>query len=736
MEMKKSLVPLIILFMTVGSSPSASMPAYPHRIPVFLGDSVIYIRLYGDEHNKRAESLDGYTLIQKDHVWHYAEIDDSGYLRPSPYRLSVNPDSSTLRFKNDTPLHLLPAKKSTSTNARSRRNKEIQKISAVGQRRILVILMQFSDVSFTKDQDDFHRLFNEENYKEDGAYGSVYDYYKDVSYGKLQLTCNIMGPFTSQYERSYYGKNDRNGNDKNPGALFEEAMEYASLYVNLKDYDGDDDGYIDNVHIIFAGHGEEAGASSDAIWSHESTYYEPFIYQGMLVDRYSCAPELRGNTGTGISRIGPHCHEIGHALGAMDYYDTNYESRGGFEGTGVWDIMAAGSWNADGVIPADFNPYVKMMNFGWVDIEEMPKGQVVISPSLDSENNYYRLSNSPTDYYLVENRSSERWGEALPGAGLMLYHIHPNIENVGNEINATYPQKCYPVCASSNYSIPNSSSVSYGNINSSGCPYPGETGNQEFNMASTPASFSWDEETSNIDLRDITISSNGIISLLNQTNVEMPINDEVLVNEDFEKLHSIITEIEAGDSKWKWVREDGAEKEKKGFEPHGGSGYLRFLPGKLSEGEQQCSYIFDTPEMIAENCASLSFFYQGVSYRTGIHVMNVSYSCDGGEWEIVSIIGNSNPDWKNYSLNLPKAKSYKIKFTGFASYGQAICLDDITVIKKTTVGMQPLKWDVNEEVRGEGDQIYDIIGRAQNNCQKGLNIIRLSDGTFKKIIVK
>ena len=116
--------------------------------------------------------------------------------------------------------------------------------------------------------------------------------------------------------------------------------------------------------------------------------------------------------------------------------------------------------------------------------------------------------------------------------------------------------------------------------------------------------------------------------------------------------------------------------------------------------------------------------------------MNVSYSCDGGEWETVSIIGNGNSDWKNYSLNLPKAKSYKIKFTGFASYGQAISLDDITVIKKTTVGMQPLKWDVNEETLGEGDQIYDISGRAQNNCQKGLNIIRLSDGTVKKIIIK
>jgi M6 family metalloprotease-like protein len=41
----------------------------------------------------------------------------------------------------------------------------------------------------------------------------------------------------------------------------------------------------------------------------------------------------------------------------MDYYDTNYDEQGQFEGTGNWDVMAGGSWNADGAIPADFNPY-------------------------------------------------------------------------------------------------------------------------------------------------------------------------------------------------------------------------------------------------------------------------------------------------------------------------------------------------------------------------------------------
>ena len=64
---------------------------------------------------------------------------------------------------------------------------------------------------------------------------------------------------------------------------------------------------------------------------------------------YSCAPELRGNRGSGLSRIGVHCHEIGHSFGAMDFYDTDYEVNGEYAGTGQWDLMASGNWNNEGV---------------------------------------------------------------------------------------------------------------------------------------------------------------------------------------------------------------------------------------------------------------------------------------------------------------------------------------------------------------------------------------------------
>lgn len=60
---------------------------------------------------------------------------------------------------------------------------------------------------------------------------------------------------------AYYGSNGYGGSDTNPYALFLEAMEHAVREIDLQDYDADGDGYVDNVHIVFAGYGEEAGAS-------------------------------------------------------------------------------------------------------------------------------------------------------------------------------------------------------------------------------------------------------------------------------------------------------------------------------------------------------------------------------------------------------------------------------------------------------------------------------------------
>lgn len=314
----------ISIFLLCLSFDVYAVPAFPRLIYFRLDNGLgAYIVLKGDEYNKWALTTDNYTLLPSGNEWYFAKADSMGNAVRSGYKLCADAErpESLRRFLAQQPKGLRPMADEARKKKLSYRNRAVEKrgrhAAVVGERRALVILMSFADVSFTKTEADFDALFNEPGYAVDGAQGSVYDYFREVSYGLLSFHCDVLGPYRAAYPMAYYGSNGYGGSDANPYALFLEAMEHAVREIDLQDYDADGDGYVDNVHIVFAGYGEEAGASPSAIWSHEAMFPE-ITMQGMKIDRYSCTPELRGNRGGGISRIGPCCHEMGHALGALD----------------------------------------------------------------------------------------------------------------------------------------------------------------------------------------------------------------------------------------------------------------------------------------------------------------------------------------------------------------------------------------------------------------------------------
>ena len=523
--------------------------ANPNVIQVFAQDStLVTINLHGDEYCKFATTQDGYTLLQRDNIWYYATRNEQGETLCSNIQLlnhsKLNQEDSD--FLKGLPIGIIPQRilnfNFVSSPSNSNRISST-KSPVIGDRRVLVILMAFADYEFTKSLSDFEELFNSREYTKDGANGSVNDYYRSVSYNKLNLKGDIIGPFIASNEMSFYGGNNGDGgSDNNPYALFLEAIDYAKDVVNLKDYDINGDGYIDNVHIIFAGYGEESGASSNTIWSHKMTFPDITV-DGVLIDGYSCSPELRGNMGAGITRIGPICHEIGHALGAADYYDTNYASEGQYLGTGKWDIMATGSWNDNGASPAPFNPYVKVYDFGWTNAIDISDGQRVTIESSITEGEIYKIETGITgDFYLLENHNREGYMCQEPGEGLLIFHIGPDLKSktYTNKINSSYPQQCYIVCASSTEQKPSLDANSYGDINSDGCPYPGSTNNHRFSGNTTPATIALNGSILNITIEDISYDGDVVSFMYYGDNIEPPIDPDtpeiknIIWYEDFE----------------------------------------------------------------------------------------------------------------------------------------------------------------------------------------------------------
>ncbi|MCX6223779.1 MAG: M6 family metalloprotease domain-containing protein, partial [Bacteroidia bacterium] len=344
---------------------SFAVTAYPDPIRIIQPDGTpVTVILQGDERVRWARSPDGYTLIYNGKgVYEYAIINPAGDLLPSGVKAR---DSSDRTQKDNLFLAAIPKGLFYSqyqVNILKQAWKTMKSggpqhaFPTKGNRKLLCILIGYTDKPFTKTRTDFQNLFNQVGYNVDGARGSVKDYFAESSYNQLNLTTDVAGPYTAKNTAEYYGANNSADYDARARELVAEAIQMADADVNYADYDNDGDGAADGVHVIFAGYGEEAGGGPNCIWSH-AWEIPPVTCDGISISQYSCSPELRSFFRTELTRIGSICHEFGHILGAPDFYDIDYETGGLFNGTGSWDLQGAGGWNAGGASPAHSNPYI------------------------------------------------------------------------------------------------------------------------------------------------------------------------------------------------------------------------------------------------------------------------------------------------------------------------------------------------------------------------------------------
>lgn len=518
---------LLVLFQLIFIGVGISSPAYPDLIKFIQPDGKeIIIKLYGDEHIKWAETVDGYTLLfNSSGYYEYAAIDEKGDLIPSGIV------ANDISERNENELSFLRGiekslffSKSQVQNLKQIKEiyqKEAQNAKAfptTGERKLVCILIGYQDLSFTKTQAEFDALFNQVGYNIGGATGSVKDYFLEASYNQFNLTVDVAGPYTASGNMADYGANS-GGNDVNPDGLVTEAVNLADPDVNYADYDNDGDGLVDGVYVIYAGYGEEAGGSANAIWAHASNITLQNL-DGVYISKYSCSAELRSNSGSNITRIGVICHEFGHVLGAPDFYDTDYSTGGQYDGTGSWDLQAGGSWNNGGATPPHPNPYTKCYIYNWATATTLNLGQVLtINNSTQNSNEFYRYNTTTSnEFYLLENRQQVGFDAATPGHGLMIYHVDGDycISHDGtNDINATSHQGMFPMSAVST----NSDGVelsSANKINVSDCPWPGTGGATEFTDVTTPSAQSWASANTSQSLTNIAENS-GVITLCYKT---------------------------------------------------------------------------------------------------------------------------------------------------------------------------------------------------------------------------
>lgn len=383
-------------------------------------------------------------------------------------------------------------------NAAARRDAGIQGSRAgfTGDKRVLVILVNFQDVQMQANSAQaLNEQYNQAGYNLNGHIGSVRDYFLDQSYGQLNLTLDVVGPYTISHNMSYYGGNDESGGDVRPAYMAKEAIQMADGDVDFTKYDWNGNKEVDQVFIVYAGYAEAQGGPDDSVWPHKWCLAYgadgSLKCDGMVVNTYGCSAELTGNSGTDIDGIGTFCHEFSHCLGLQDMYDTKY---GGNFGMGRWDLMSSGNYNGrySGSVPSGYTAFERM-ELGWLTPKELRTGCYVhnMQPLTTVDEAYVIKNNSnANEYFLLENRQKVRWDAYCPGHGLLIVHVDYD-KNIwwNNVVNCTVTdagnthQRCTIVPADG----------LAGNDN--GDPYPGSSGNTAFTDSSTPAARFYDGQS-------------------------------------------------------------------------------------------------------------------------------------------------------------------------------------------------------------------------------------------------
>lgn len=503
---------VVCILYVLGNMSCHAVEAYPYWVDFRQPDgSLVKVKMRGNEFLKWAETEDGHTLLYDSKGFLvYAQKDNDGDIVPSDIRAAA-----WERIHEEIPERVKALPKGLSFSERQintveqiRRARSAEMAPArsnlpvLGTRKMLMLLVEYQDVKFCHSKEDFDMLMNQINYTESGNYGSVKDFFLENSFGKFELATEVAGVYTLPHERAYYGGNSGGSTDTNGRQMAADAVELADAEVDFSKFDNDGDGIVDGVHIIYAGPGEEAGGGADCVWAHSSRIYSK--KDNVAINHYSCSPEIRGAGGTSMTFIGVICHEIGHVLGCMDFYDTNYSYGGQYQGTGKWDLMGSGNWNAQGACPAHFNPYIKIYNYGWATAID-GNGGLTVTLSAKSDNGFVRMdTDNAGEYFLLEYRSNKGFDKALPGHGLMVYHAYNDLASSGgNTINAYHRQQFYPVCANATCDLPNSEPSSYGTVNSESAPFPGTLRKNELTDFSLPSLKKWSNVESGCTITEI-----------------------------------------------------------------------------------------------------------------------------------------------------------------------------------------------------------------------------------------
>lgn len=387
-------------------------------------DREIQLRVTGDEFYAIYETIDGYTAVSDSDRGYfcYASLVDGALVSsgapvtgpppagiPRHLRESLSVRNNRFEARRERARATQrPANEASRTFGPSQGLLEGRRLSS-GAVRGLTILVEFQDVQTTVTQADVDELLNGQNYTRNGNFCSAREYFHIVSSGKLDYSNDVVGPFRLSQNRSYYVTH----------LLVKEALDLAvAAGTDLNRYDSRGDGTLDALNILYAGQTQYDGD----LWPHN--FYLNLRYGNISTNLYLLTSA--GRNASDLS-IGTFCHENGHLLCRFpDMYDYGAVNREGdgvkSAGIGSYCLMGSGNHLNSGRTPSPVCSYLRDL-VGWCDNEVvLNSGGEASAKHGDYKTVLKYKSNTPNEYFVVENRSKLGLDQHLPSSGLAVYH--------------------------------------------------------------------------------------------------------------------------------------------------------------------------------------------------------------------------------------------------------------------------------------------------------------------------
>lgn len=333
-------------------------------------------------------------------------------------------------------------------------------LPSVGTYKALVIPVQFQGETITSTQlANLKIAFN--GTEEQTGWESVYTYYQKASYGKLNLTFDVLAPYTTSNNASYYQSSRSRASHYEGGsytrcgdeAVLVEALNYYQSKLDLSQYDYNNDGFIDGVYLIYSH--DVNYANGGFFWAYTTWFYGTEKFDNVIPYYYFFAgvdfmTENTANSKNSKDEIisglkvnaFTYIHESGHMLGLDDYYDSTDNDRSCGEGVGGADMM-------DYTV-GDQDVYSKTM-LGWLTPTIVNETKTVtLTPSvstqsailipLDFDNSYFG------EYLMIDLYSATGLNEMHANMkdtylydgekyGVRIYHISSSINDPFSDEN-------------------------------------------------------------------------------------------------------------------------------------------------------------------------------------------------------------------------------------------------------------------------------------------------------------